>query len=46
MVADLADRLFRGNVTEMVCQLLDGADITRDELTELKRLLREKEKEL
>lgn len=46
MLTDLAQRLFRGDVTEMVCQLLDGAEISRDELAELKRLIRDKEKEL
>ncbi|MGD9858406.1 MAG: BlaI/MecI/CopY family transcriptional regulator [Planctomycetaceae bacterium] len=46
MVADLADRLFQGDVAQMMCQLLDGYDVTREELAELKRLLRAKEREL
>ncbi|MCA9076516.1 MAG: BlaI/MecI/CopY family transcriptional regulator [Planctomycetaceae bacterium] len=46
MVTDLADRLFQGDITEMMCQLLDGQSVTRDELAALKRLIRSKEKEL
>jgi predicted transcriptional regulator len=46
MVTDLVERLFHGDVTELMCQLLDGHDITREELAELKRLLRAKEREL
>ncbi len=46
MVTDLVDRLFQGDVTEMMCQLLDGHDVTRDELASLKKLIRSKEKEL
>ena len=32
MVADLAGRLFNGDVAEMVSHLLDGCDVPRDEL--------------
>ncbi len=46
MVSDLATRLFEGDVTEMVCHLLDGRDVTLDDLAELKRLIRKKEQEL
>ncbi len=46
MVSDLAERLFRGDVTELMCHVLDGCDVTRDDLAELKQLIREKEKEV
>ena len=46
MVGDLTQRLFGGDVTELVCHLLDGRGISREELAELKRLLRRKEQEL
>ena len=46
MVTDLADRLFNGDVTQMVCHLLDGSDLTPTDLAELKRLIRQKEKRL
>ena len=34
MVTDLANRLFRGDITEMVCHLLDSNEITAEELAE------------
>jgi len=46
MVTDLADRLFNGNVKQMVCHLLDGSELTPKDLAELKRLIRQKEKTL
>lgn len=46
MVTDLVDRLFNGDVTQMVCHLLDGSEVTPESLAELKRLIRQKEKEL
>ena len=46
MVSDLTDRLFGGDVTELVCQLLDGDKVGSEELKRLKQLIREKEKEL
>ena len=46
MVSDLAERLFQGDVTELMCSLLDGRDVTPDELTRLKKLIRDKEREL
>lgn len=46
MLTDLADRLFAGDVTDLVCCLLDGVDVSPDDLAELKRLIRRKEQEL
>lgn len=46
MLTDLADRLFAGDVTDLVCCLLDGIDVSPDDLAELKRLIRRKEQEL
>ena len=46
MVADLAGRLFQGDVAEMVSHLLDGCDVSRDELVRLKSLIRQKEREV
>jgi len=46
MVADLAERLFRGDVSQLMCSLLDGSDVSSEELSQLKRLIRQKEKEL
>jgi BlaI family transcriptional regulator, penicillinase repressor len=46
MVADLADRLYRGDVAQMVCHLLDGDSVTREDLAEMKRLIRRREREL
>jgi predicted transcriptional regulator len=46
MVTDLADRLFQGDVTQMVCHLLDSREITPENLAELRKLIRHKEQEL
>ena len=46
MVTDLAERLFQGDITEMVCHLLDGSEVTAENLAELKKLIRQKEQEL
>ena len=46
MVSDLADRLFHGDVAQMVCHLLDAREVTAENLAELKQLIRQKEKEL
>lgn len=46
MLSDLATRLFSGSVTDVVCHLLDGRPVSRDELSELRKLIQEKEKEL
>jgi predicted transcriptional regulator len=45
MVADLAERLFGGDVTLMVSHLLDGCELSPDELARLKALIRRKEQE-
>ncbi len=45
MVTDLADRLFAGDVTQMVAHLLDGCDVDAEELARLKALIRAREKE-
>lgn len=45
MVADLARRLFGGDVTLMVSHLLDGCELSPDELARLKALIRKKEQE-
>jgi predicted transcriptional regulator len=46
MISDLAERLFQGNVSELMCSLLDGCEVSSDELSRLKKLIRDKEKEL
>lgn len=46
MVSDLAQRLFGGDIKEMVCHLLDDDDLTADDLAELRRLIRRREKEM
>ncbi len=46
MVSDLADRMFQGDRAQLVAHLLAGEDITTDELARLKKLVRDKEKEL
>jgi predicted transcriptional regulator len=45
MVADLAQRLFSGDVTLMVSHLLDGCELSNAELARLKALIRKKEQE-
>ena len=46
MISDLARRLCAGDVTQIVCHLLDECDVSREELTALKKLIRLKEQEL
>jgi predicted transcriptional regulator len=46
MLSDLASRLFSGSVTDVVCHLLDGRPVSRDELSELRKLIQDKENEL
>lgn len=46
MVSDLADRLFKGDVSQLMCSLLDGCEVSSDELSRLKKLIKAKEKEL
>lgn len=45
MLSDLATRLFAGDVTQMVSHLLDGREVSRDELARLKSLIQQKEAE-
>jgi BlaI family penicillinase repressor len=45
MVTDLADRLFAGDVTQMVAHLLAGCDVDAEELARLKALIRQREQE-
>jgi BlaI family penicillinase repressor len=45
MVADLVERLFAGDVTELVSHLLDECDVTADELSKLKELIRQRERQ-
>lgn len=46
MVSDLAERLFHGDVSQLMCSLLDGCEVSSQELVRLKKLIRGKEKEL
>lgn len=46
MVSDLAQRLCAGDITQLVCHLLDECEVSREELTALKKLIRQKEQEL
>lgn len=46
MVSDLAQRLCAGDITQLVCHLLDECDVSREELSALKKLIRQKEQEL
>ncbi len=46
MMSDLTERLFQGDVSQMMCHLLDGESVTQEDLAELKRLIRRKEREL
>ena len=46
MLSELASRLFSGSVTDVVCHLLDGRPVSREELAELRKLIRDKEEEL
>ena len=41
---DLLASLFHGDVTAFVTQLLDGRDLTREEIADLKRLIRTRER--
>ena len=40
MVSDLADRLFKGDVSQLMCSLLDGCEVSSDELSRLKKLIK------
>lgn len=46
MVSDLTERLFHGDVSRLMCSLLDGCEVSSDELHQLKKLIRDKEREL
>jgi predicted transcriptional regulator len=41
---DLLGSLFHGDVTAFVTQLLDARDLTREEIADLKRLIKTKER--
>ncbi len=45
MVADLVERLFAGDVTELVSHLLDECDVSAAELSKLKQLIRQRERQ-
>jgi BlaI family penicillinase repressor len=45
MLVDLVERLFAGDVTELVSHLLDECDVTADELAKLKQLIRQRERQ-
>ncbi len=45
MVSDLSNRLFQGSVTQLVTHLLDQEPVSHEELEDLKKLIRKKEKE-
>jgi hypothetical protein len=44
MVSDLVRRLFHGDVTQMVHQLLDADNLSEEELTRLEALIRERKR--
>jgi BlaI family penicillinase repressor len=46
MISDLARRLCAGDVTQLVCHILDECSVSREELTAIKKLIRQKEQEL
>ena len=46
MMSDLTERLFQGDVSQVMCHLLDGKGVTQEDLAELKKLIRRKEREL
>jgi predicted transcriptional regulator len=45
MVTDVAQRLFGGDIPVMVSHLLDGCELSSDELSRLKALIQQKEQE-
>lgn len=46
MITDLAERLFHGNVADVMCHLLDGCEVSPEELSRLTQLIQDKEREL
>ena len=45
MLTDLTERLFQGDVTHLLCTLLDGCDVSSEELQRLKKLITAKQRE-
>ena len=45
MINDLTDRLFAGDVKQMVCHLLDGNQLSREDLAEIRRIIKQREQE-
>jgi predicted transcriptional regulator len=46
MADHLVDRLFEGSLTDVVTHLLSTREVSRDELTELERLIAQRKKEI
>ena len=46
MVNDLVKRLFHGDITEMVSQLLGTSNVTPEVIANLKKMIRQREQEL
>jgi len=46
MVNDLVKRLFHGDITEMVSQLLGSSSVSPEEIVSLKKMIRQREQEL
>jgi BlaI family transcriptional regulator, penicillinase repressor len=46
MANHLVDRLFEGSLTDVVSHLLSTREVSRDELTQLQRLIAQRKKEL
>lgn len=42
MAGDLVDRLFDGSLATAVCHLLETRDVSREELTELEQMIRQR----
>ncbi|MEZ5945098.1 MAG: BlaI/MecI/CopY family transcriptional regulator [Planctomycetaceae bacterium] len=45
MLTDLTERLFRGDVSDLLCTLLDGCEVSSEELQRLKQIIAERQKE-
>ena len=45
MMRDLLDRAFGGSVPRMISTLFSGRDITEEEMSEVKRIIEERERE-
>lgn len=46
MVNDLVKRLFAGDISQMVCQLLGSNEVTSETIASLKKIIHRREKEL